>query len=121
MISFLATIVGLKFVEGTGSLEFDGWDGVIGAAVACWLGGWAAQAVIALVLIDPGAGRSLAFNLWLGWTVQGIATMVSLLIAWAVLPGVHVRRFYGLVLAAVLVAGFSYLAIMASSAAGLPF
>ncbi len=50
MIALLATIVALKFVEGTGSLEFDGWDGVIGAAVACWLGGWAAQAVMAWVL-----------------------------------------------------------------------
>ncbi len=45
--------------------------------------------------------------------------MTSLLIAWAVLTGVHVRRFYGLVLAAVLVAGFGYLAFMLSSATGL--
>jgi len=119
MITFLATIVALKFVEGTGSLEFDGWDGVIGAAVACWLGGWAAQAVMTVVLIDSEAGRSPTVNPWLAWGIDGIATILSLLIASAVLPGVHVRRFYGLVLAAVLVAGFSYLAIMLISAAGL--
>ena len=120
-MTLLATIIALKFVEGTGSLEFDGWDGVIGAAVACWLGSWAAQSVTTLVWLDSEAGQSPSINPWLGQAILGISTMVSLLVAWAVLPGVHVRRFYGLVLAAVLVAGFSYLAIMASSAAGLPF
>ena len=121
MITLLATVLALKFVEGTGSLEFERFEAVVGAAVACWLGGWAVQAAMALAFIDPGGGQSPAVNLWLGWTIQGIATIVSLLIAWAVVPGVHVRRFYGLVLAAILVAGFSYFAIMASSAAGLPF
>ena len=121
MLTLLATIIGLKFAEGSGGLEFDGFDGLLWAAVTCWLGGWAAQSVMALAFTDSGAGQSLPVSLALNFAIHGIATIVSLLTAWAVLPGVHVRRFYGLVLAAFLVFGFSYLAIMASSAAGLPF
>ena len=117
MITLLATIVALKFVEGSGSLEFDGWDGVIGAAVACWLGAWAAQSVMELTLLEAEPGHAPSLNPWLGQAILGASTMISLLVAWAVLPGVHVRRFYGLVLAAVLVAGFTFLANMLMSGA----
>jgi hypothetical protein len=116
VITLLSTFLALKLVEGTGSLEFDGWDGLIGATIACWLGGWAAQAVWALVFIDPQAVPSPDVNPWLTHSLLAISYMISLLLASAVLPSVHVRNFFGVVLAAILVTGFNYLAIMLMSA-----
>jgi len=37
-----------------------------------------------------------------------IATMALLLIAWALVPGIHVRRFSGLLVASILIAVFTY-------------
>lgn len=121
MITLLATACALKLVEGTGSLEFDGWDGLIGAAVACWLGGWATQAVMTLVLLDPQAVPSPDLNPRLGYAIMGISNVVFLLLASAVMSSVHVRRFFGVVLASILIVVLNYAALQLGPAMGLPF
>src|SRR5688500_6588999 len=121
MIALLAKIFALKLVEGTGSLDFDGWDGLFGAAIACWLGGGATQAVMTLVLIDPDAVQSPDLNPWLTHALMAMSNMVFLLLASAVMPSVHVRSFFGVVLAAILIIGLNYGAFMLMGATGLSF
>ena len=40
--------------------------------------------------------------------IQLITTMASLLIAWAVVRGAHIRSFTGLLMASILIVAFSY-------------
>ena len=120
MLILLATIFALKLVEGTGSLEFDGWDDVLGAAVACWLGNWAAQAVLGMAFVDTQTGQ-VTMSLWVTLTMEAIAQMAVLLVAAAVLTGFRIRRFYGPVLAGIAIVGLSYAVMTLIPPLGLPF
>lgn len=119
ILYLLAVVLALKIAEATGGLEIDSWGGAFGAALVCWLGGWGTGALIALILPDPETLRTTIQSLWLVLAVQVIATMVLLLAAWALVPGVHIRRFSGLLIASILIVAFTYAASALIPALGL--
>ena len=120
MVSFAATLLALKFAESTRGLEFDGWDDVLGTAVICWLGSWVSGLVLP-ALMSPDSMSSPVQGLLLALGSQVFVTMVALLIAGAVVNGTHVRSAFGVIVASILVVGFTYGAavLMASSGLGL--
>src|SRR5688500_6480291 len=94
ILGFFVIVAALKLAESTGGLEFEGWSGGFGAAVACWLG--------LLAFPDfpgPDLSKSPVQLQALSLAIQMIVTMIMLLIAWAVVPGARVKRFSGLILA----------------------
>jgi hypothetical protein len=107
MVSFAATLLALKFAESIRWVEFDGWDGVLGAAVMCWVGSWLSA------MASPSSTLGLAL------ATEFAATIVALLLAWAFVPGARFKNAAGLVLATVLVVAFSYGAQMLVSGTGL--
>jgi hypothetical protein len=122
MISFVATLVALKFAESTRGLGFDGFDDVLGTAVICWLGSWLSELVLS-ALVTPDSPSSLIQGLSMSLGSQVFITMVAILIAGAVVKGTHLRSAFGVIVASVLVVGFTYAAtmLMASSRLGAWF
>ena len=118
MISFAATLLALKFAESTGAVEFEGWDGVLGAAVICWFGdsipGW-----VFLAFGTPDLLASPDQTLWLALAIEFISTMLLLLLAWAVVPRAHIKNAFGLVLATVLIVVFRHVGSLVVGSTGL--
>jgi hypothetical protein len=117
MINFAATLLALKFAESTRGLEFDGWDDVLGTAVICWLGSWLAELVLSALVISD-APSSLMQGLLLSFGSQVFITMVAILLAAAVVNGAHLRNAFGVIVASILVVGFTYGAAMLMAASG---
>jgi hypothetical protein len=116
LVSFAATLLALKFAESTRGLEFDAWHDVLGTAVLCWLGSWVAGlALAALITLDSPS--SLAHGLLLSLGPQVLISVVAILVAGAVMKGTHVRNAFGVIVASILIVGFTYGAtvLMASS------
>ena len=110
--SLLVILLALKLAEGTGGLEFDGAGSVFVVALICGFGGWGANSVLALLLPDPQSPTSLVHGLSLMFGRGLITTTFCLLVAWAIVPGAHIRRFSGLILAAILIVGFRFAATL---------
>ncbi|HUR20129.1 MAG TPA: hypothetical protein VMZ90_04925, partial [Vicinamibacterales bacterium] len=87
-------------------------------------GGWGISAVVGLMLAPDSLGFA-AHNFWLSLGIQlGIqaaTALVLLLIAWALVPGVHVRHLSGLLVASILIAVFTYAAVAFTPALGVGF
>ena len=116
LASLLVIVLALKLAEGTGGLEFDGAGSVFVAALICGFGGWGAGSVLAWLLPDTQSPTSLIGGLALMFGTGLVTNMVCLLVAWAGVPGFHIRRVSGLIVAAILIVGFQYAVIVMTTA-----
>lgn len=103
--------IALKFGEATGGLEFRGWFGPVGTAIVCWVSGWLATPLLLQAfpeIPDPEKSHHI-LTLLQALGVQVLTTMIWILVAWAIVPGVRIRRFVGLFVASTLAVAFSYM------------
>lgn len=102
------TVLILKLAEATGGLEFDGWGGAFGAAVVLLLTATGTDYLLPVVFPMQAQMAHMGQGLWLFLALELVAAILGLLVAWAVVPGAHVRSVFGLLVAAVLLVGFRY-------------
>jgi hypothetical protein len=89
-------------------VEFEGWNGVLGTTIICWVGNWLFGLLLA-ALVRPDLMPSTFYTqLLLSLAAGVIASSVSLLIAWAIVPGARIKNVFGLVVAAILIVVFNY-------------
>jgi hypothetical protein len=105
VISLVAIVVALRLVESFGGLEIDSWTAAFGAALVVFFGEWGTGFLIA-VLPSSVDGRVPLF--WITVVVEGLSTLGLLLLAWAVVPGFHIRTIIGAVAAALFAIGIRY-------------
>ena len=108
ILDVLVIVFALKLVEGNGRIEFDGRSSIFVVAAVVAFGGWAASTALALIL--PVPDPPMSFSRALAWSLgtEAIVTLLTLLLAWATVPGVHIKGAFGLILATILIVGLRY-------------
>jgi len=112
LVGALIVMLAIKLAEGHGSIEFEARSGgIIVVTLAYLVASWAGGTLLALLLagVEPPAGFSSAIAY--GLTLQFVSTLLALVLACFLVPGVHIRRFTGLAFAAALIVAINYFVI----------